>query len=179
MGVNIIAALWGFAEATLFFIVPDVWLSLAGRRDLKKGLAACLYSIAGALFGGALIYMWGVKDMAGATALIEKVPAISPEMVSRVHDELSSLGVWSIFIGPFKGTPYKLYAAQAADAGVGIILFLLTTIPARGFRFALMTLGAHYGLRAMKRWKIANRPVAVILVCWAINYALFFTLMPW
>jgi mannose-6-phosphate isomerase-like protein (cupin superfamily) len=29
MGIKIIALVWAFAEATLFFFVSDVWLSLA------------------------------------------------------------------------------------------------------------------------------------------------------
>lgn len=51
MVVNRIAALWRFAEATLFFIAPNVWLSLAGRQELRRGLMACLYALAGALLG--------------------------------------------------------------------------------------------------------------------------------
>jgi hypothetical protein len=49
VAVNCIAALWAFAEATLFFIVPDVWLSLAGRENLRRGLMACLNALVGAL----------------------------------------------------------------------------------------------------------------------------------
>jgi hypothetical protein len=40
--VNAIALIWGFAEATLFFVVPDVWLTLAGRDKFHRGLVACL-----------------------------------------------------------------------------------------------------------------------------------------
>ena len=41
----------GLAEATLFFIVPDVLLSYIGRDNLRKGLVACLYSLMGAMIG--------------------------------------------------------------------------------------------------------------------------------
>jgi hypothetical protein len=35
----LVAGLWGFAEATLFFLVPDIWLTaLAVRRGLKPAL---------------------------------------------------------------------------------------------------------------------------------------------
>ena len=60
--MNAIALIWGFAEATLFFIVPDVWLTLAGRDKLHRGLIVCLYSLAGALTGGTLMYLWGSQD---------------------------------------------------------------------------------------------------------------------
>jgi hypothetical protein len=71
MVVNLVAGLWGLAEATLFFIVPDVWLSLAGRQQLKSGLQACLWALAGPLAGGALVYVWGVYDRPEALAVIE------------------------------------------------------------------------------------------------------------
>ena len=51
MGVNRIAVLWGFAEATLFFMTPIVWLSFAGRQELRRGLMACLFALAGAPLG--------------------------------------------------------------------------------------------------------------------------------
>ncbi|MFM9106139.1 MAG: hypothetical protein ACKOWF_05500, partial [Chloroflexota bacterium] len=35
-----IAALWGFAEATVFFIVPDVWIGLLAAFDPRAGLRA-------------------------------------------------------------------------------------------------------------------------------------------
>jgi hypothetical protein len=53
--VNGIAALWGLAEATLFFIVPDVWLTLITVWSPRKALIACLFALLGALAGGALM----------------------------------------------------------------------------------------------------------------------------
>jgi len=45
--VNAIALIWGFAEATLFFVVPDLWLTLAGRDKLHRGLLpVCTASLA-------------------------------------------------------------------------------------------------------------------------------------
>ena len=49
---NAIASLWGFAEATVFFIVPDVLLSWLALRSPKSGLIACLFALLGALIGG-------------------------------------------------------------------------------------------------------------------------------
>jgi hypothetical protein len=46
------AAVWGLAEATLFFVVPDVlltWLAAFRPRVACKAVVACL---AGALAGG-------------------------------------------------------------------------------------------------------------------------------
>jgi len=45
----LVAALWGLAEATLFFIVPDVFLSLVALRDRRAALVACGWAIPGHL----------------------------------------------------------------------------------------------------------------------------------
>jgi len=49
-----VAGLWGFAEATAFFVVPDVWLSAVALRNLPRGLTGAASATAGALVGGAV-----------------------------------------------------------------------------------------------------------------------------
>jgi hypothetical protein len=176
--VNLVAGLWGLAEATLFFIVPDVWLSLAGRRCLQSGLRTCAWALAGALAGGALIYGWGAYDRSGALAAIENVPAISPAMAARVAVQLADHGVLAIFAGPFTGTPYKLYAAQAADAGIGWAVFMLMSVPARGIRFLLVTAGVHYALRYLVPARARTHAAALILSAWILFYIFYFAVMP-
>ena len=51
LGVNLGAAVWGFAEATLFFIVPDVLLSWIALHAPRKALVACLWAVVGAPSG--------------------------------------------------------------------------------------------------------------------------------
>jgi hypothetical protein len=36
-----------------------------------------------------------------------------------------------VMTGPVRGTPYKIYAAQAGEQSLSLLLFLLMTIPAR------------------------------------------------
>lgn len=65
--VPAIAALWGIAEATVFFIVPDVWISfVAARRDWKAGVLAACLACTGALIGGAIMYLWASRDAEAA-----------------------------------------------------------------------------------------------------------------
>lgn len=178
MGVKAVALLWGFAEATLFFIVPDVWLTLLARERLRPALIASLYSLAGALAGGSLMYLWGRGEPQAARAVLELIPAIGPAMIERVRDELSGEGVLAVLLGPLSGTPYKIYATQAAQAGIGAGTFLLISVPARLGRFLLVTLLAHLVLRGVvRRWPGVNR-VAVLLGGWALFYAGYFSLMP-
>ena len=58
----IIASLWGFAEATLFFFVPDIWISILALKNGRQGLIACFYSFVGAVVGGLIMYYLGRAD---------------------------------------------------------------------------------------------------------------------
>ncbi|MEW8626221.1 MAG: hypothetical protein AB2551_10745 [Candidatus Thiodiazotropha sp.] len=55
MGIAI-AALWGFAESTLFFFVPDIWLTrLTITHTLGYAIKAALYASMAALLGGTAV----------------------------------------------------------------------------------------------------------------------------
>jgi len=173
-----VAMAWGFAEATLFFIVPDVWLTLVARKRLRTGLIASLYSLAGALVGGILVYWLGATHQQTLIGVMEALPAIGPEMVDQVRDALSGQGVFALLLGPLSGTPYKLYAAQAAHSGVGLAPFLLISIPARMIRFLLVTLLSYYGLKALANWWPGVNRLLVLSVCWVLFYGWYFSVMP-
>ncbi len=177
MGVNWIAAAWGLAEATFFFLVPDIWLSIAGRKKLRAGWMACLLSLAGALIGGAVLSVWGLYDLSGAQHMVEKVPAVSFSMIGRVDEELTRHGAWSLFLGPISGTPYKVYAAQAAAKGIGPGLFLLVSIPARLIRFAVVTAIFHYGLKFIGCARKEKLSLSLIILVWIVFYLFYFYAM--
>ena len=178
MGINLVAAFWGLAEATLFFIVPDVWLTIAGRKKLRTGLTACIYALTGALIGGVIIYLWAASNLNHAQTTIEKVPAISHDMISRVRSELSNQGFVAILLGPLRGTPYKVYAAQAADNGIGLGLFLLISIPARIIRFLIVTICCHFALKTLAKFNRKINSVAILLIGWIIFYTWYFQSTP-
>jgi hypothetical protein len=80
----IAAALWGFAEATLFFLVPDVLLTgIAMRKGLRVALLASLAAAAAATAGGLIMYRWAAADAAGARQVIDLLPAVSPAQIGR------------------------------------------------------------------------------------------------
>ncbi|MCG6887577.1 MAG: hypothetical protein LJE74_10235 [Proteobacteria bacterium] len=177
MAVKIIAAAWGFAEATLFFIVPDVWTSATGINNLKQGLIACLWALTGALAGGLLMYLWGQYEPVVSTHWVESVPAINTAMMDEVRASLTTTGIGAMFIGPLQGIPYKTFAVQAYGAGIPLGLFLLLSIPARLIRFALVTVLAN----VVARYALPNRSVAfrrsILLAVWALFYGYYFTVM--
>jgi len=51
------AAAWGLAEATLFFIVPDVLLSWLAAFRPRVAWPAVLTCLVGALAGGVIMYL--------------------------------------------------------------------------------------------------------------------------
>ena len=175
----IIAALWGFAEATLFFIVPDVWLSLiAVRRGLVPALIACGFTLAGALLGGAIMYAWGAADLGSARDALDWIPAIGPKITRGVRAALHDDGVSAIFLGPLTGVPYKIYAVEASAAGIGPAAFVSVSVPARLIRFAVVTVAAWTISRLLERH--VNRLIRtfILLGVWAVFYAVYLSLMP-
>jgi membrane protein YqaA with SNARE-associated domain len=172
----LIAALWGFSEATLFFIVPDVFLSVVALRDRRAALLCCGAAVAGALAGGFLLYCWGKADPSGAASALLAVPAISQGMIEDVRSSLVSRGLVTLFLGPLKGTPYKIYAAASGSMGLSLPLFLLVSIPARGVRFLAVTLAVSWASRSpLAAWPLARKR-ALAIALWAVFYAGYFAL---
>jgi membrane protein YqaA with SNARE-associated domain len=175
---SLIAAAWGFAEATLFFIVPDVLLTWLALQSQRLAWIATAAAAAGALVGGSLMYAWGAHDTDRAVATLDRVPAIGPDMIASVERSLRRHGAAAMFAGPISGTPYKLYAVQSGAIGVGLPKFLLISIPARVLRFAGLVLLTSFLSRALGgrigTWGLRGMHVGV----WAVFYVWYFATMP-
>jgi membrane protein YqaA with SNARE-associated domain len=140
MGVMIASLLWGFSEATLFFIIPDVLLSAVALRSGKKAVNACFCALIGALIGGSILYVWGAGQPSESAQIIERVPAIDQTMIREVKVSLASDGLIAMVLGPTKGIPYKIYAITANSVGISYLTFLIASIPARFLRFFLVSI---------------------------------------
>lgn len=169
------AFVWGLAEATLFFIVPDVLLSAAALSRLSRALRACAWATAGALAGGALMYLWGAAAPSLAWEMLDRVPGIGPAMQAGVAEDVSSHGLAALFLGPPSGTPYKLYAVAAGQQGQSLLAFLLVSVPARALRFILIALLANRLAQYLPR----PGRLPVLLVCWGVFYLAYFSHMGW
>ena len=95
MTANLIAFFWGLAEATLFFIVPDVALSVVALKGVDIGLVACLYAMGGALVGGTIMYYWGRTNIEKVTNILIMIPAIRPKDIEKVSSDLQKSGIIS------------------------------------------------------------------------------------
>ena len=170
---NILIFLWGLAEATLFFIVPDVGLSILALKDRRSGIVACLYAVAGALVGGAIMYYWGRADIDGANRILEAIPAIRPTDIERVTSDLQKLGGRALFFGPLMGIPYKIYAANA-HLFMSIGELLLISIPARIIRFLLIAITTPYAAEKVLPHASTRRRIQAVLLFWILFYIGFF-----
>lgn len=174
------SALWGFAEATIFFIVPDVVISAATVRcGLRAGLLAALATAIAAAAGGLLVYIVTANGILDTFLLFHRLPAISDGMILSARAALK-IESWPVAMlaGSFLGMPYKIFAAAAAKAGTPLGPFLLWSIPIRLVRFVLVV-GAAALLRPLfLRWlgpSLALLPIAAI---WIAFYAVFWMRMP-
>src|SRR5579864_4026571 len=77
--------IWGFAEATLFFIVPDVLLTFIALYSFRRSVKVLAFILLGALVGGTLMLYAGQHSPEQAKAVVLRVPFVSSSMFDRTH----------------------------------------------------------------------------------------------
>lgn len=174
---NALATVWGLAEATVFVIVPDVLLTWLALRGYRNALGACLFALGGALAGGTVIWIFGRSDPGQLRTLFAALPAISEGMIAEVRSQLVDGGLMALFVGPLTGTPYKVYALEAANLGYSLSSLLLISIPARLVRFVVVTVAAASMSQLLRR-KLSLRHMQLAhMLCWIAFYAWYFSVM--
>lgn len=174
---NGIALLWGFAEASFFFIVPDVLLSWYALSSLRRALIASLFAVVGALIGGALVWILAISDPDAIRSMFSWIPAINETMMADVRTQLADTGIFALFKGPLIGVPYKIYALEAADLGIGLVTLLALSIPARLIRFVAVTVFVGIIGQLLLRKFSLGRVRAAHLACWSLFYIWYFWVM--
>jgi membrane protein DedA with SNARE-associated domain len=170
-------AAWGLAEATLFFIVPDVLLTWLALERPKRALFACVTATLTALLGGALMFAWGRSDPDAARATMERLPGIHAGLIASVQEKTQDQGLVALAFAPLRGVPYKLYAIEWGAQDGSLATFLLVSFPARFVRFLLTTLLA-IALRAtlFANWTLLRRRL-VLAAGWLAFYVWYFQVM--
>ncbi|QGZ93506.1 hypothetical protein [Terricaulis silvestris] len=178
--LNIAAFVWGVAEATLFFIVPDVILSYIGlKRGPRAAAISSLYAAIGAAVGGSIMFLWSASDPDAARAAVLAAPAISEAMVTSARDSMGTHNWFNAtLVGPLSSTPFKVYAIWAPWAGASLPAFALASIAARLPRFLIVSVGTALIGRALSRWLSERQLTWVLIGAWLLFYAAFFALMP-
>ena len=169
---------WGFAEATFFFLVPDVLLTAIALRDLRRALWACVLAAATALGGGLVMYGWGAHSVEQARSVLDWIPGISPELITHAEEEVRTRELTALLLAPLRGEPYKVFAVEAGQLGAPLLGFMLVTMLSRLSRFVVLTLLAALISKALSR-KLSPRSIlAIHLVLWTAFYSVYLSVMP-
>jgi hypothetical protein len=176
---DIATFIWGVAEATLFFFVPDVLLSYIGlKRGGKDAARASILAAIGAGVGGAIMFWWSSADPEAARAAVLAVPAISEAMAERAAAAMADNWFLATFLGPLSSTPFKLYAILAPHAGATLPAFALAGVAARLPRFLVVSIGVALIGRVLSRHVSPRVQTWLLAGAWVVFYAVFFALMP-
>jgi membrane protein YqaA with SNARE-associated domain len=169
--------LWSAAEASFFFIVPDVLLTVAVLRlGLKRALLLCVMAAAMAAITGAMMWLWAGHDEAGAWAAMLAVPAVGPDLILRVQREFDGAWFFQMARGAVSGVPYKLYAVEAGVRHIPLWLFIPASFAARLTRFLLTVLLTAAGQALLLRWQRPAWAMPLWAAAWVIVYLLYFSL---
>jgi len=167
---------WGFAEATLFFIVPDVLLTLIALFSFQRSARVLACILSGALAGGTIMFYLGAKDPSQARQVVGRVPFVSQAMFDKTQKSFQRDGIWALTKGPGNGIPYKVYCVQSGKYS-GLLLFLLVSLLARLERFALFWLIAG-AMGSLFRKNILRQPMVTVAVhacIWIAGYAWYWS----
>ncbi len=176
--LDIAAFIWGVAEATLFFFVPDVLLSYIGvKHGVRPVLRASLIAALGAACGGVIMYLWSQADPTTAEAAVASVPAIHDPMMARAQQAMAEHWFYATVLGPLSSTPFKVFAIYAPHAGVPLWAFAIASVFARLPRFLIVGLGS-VAVGAWLRRRVSERTVlATLAAAWIAFYVIFFAIM--
>lgn len=168
-----LAFLWGFAEGTFFFVVPDVAISLVALVRPRHAWRHIAAAIAGSLLAGIILFAWSSQSPQSAGRAVARVPLVSPGMFMEVDHGFRRHGQSAVMLGPLYGIPYKIYAVEA-PAFMSAGAFLLVTIPARGVRFLVVWVLFGVAGVALRRLRRTDTQLAAGHACvWLLIYSFY------
>lgn len=168
----------GLAEATFFFLVPDILLSfVVQKRGVRPAMGAACFAVAGACLGGLIMWHIGRWYPASARAFLDAIPAVSSAMIAQAGVSLRDDFAVALLAGAFSGVLYKIFAAMAPGAGIGWPELLLVSVPARACRFLAVIMITAVVNRMAARWLAERGRTRLLLAGWAVFYAVFWFVM--
>jgi membrane protein YqaA with SNARE-associated domain len=166
------AGLWGYAEATRFWLIPDIllgWITLNRPRSIVTSVIA---ATVGAVIGGVRMHEHAREEYARLT----EIPGINDALLLDAHERFASRGWVAVVRAPLDGIPYKVYATESGLAGKPIPELIGWTLIARLWRFILSAAAAALIGRVFSR--SVRRSEAVWLAgtsgFWVFVYARYF-----
>ncbi len=173
-----LGVLWGLAEATIFFIVPDVLITASALFSPKKSFAQVIAILIGALLGGALLYTAADKYPDEAKNVVLNVPFVKLHTLEQADRQLQDGGLLAMCAGSFTGIPYKTYAVNA-PRHAPFEMFIAMSVPARLFRF-VVSWGLFSALGMLFRRQIQASPMVtlgLLALCWIGFYTYYWSVV--
>jgi hypothetical protein len=172
-----LALVWGLAEGSFFFLIPDIIITLAALFSIKTSIRHLLLVVAGSLVAGAWLFLWSQADYNTAKQTVARVPFVREKMFEKTGAEFSRLGAVALFTGPMEGIPYKVYAVQA-PGHCSLRIFLLASVPARLERLLLSwSVFVFVGWIFRRCGVRALYPVLFHTVYWSVVYACYWSII--
>jgi hypothetical protein len=173
-----IGVLWGLAEATIFFLVPDIIITASALFSPRRSFAQMMAVLIGALLGGALLYTAADKYPDEARNLVLTVPFVKLHTVDQAERQMQDGGLLAMCLGSFSGVPYKTYAVNAPHHAP-FEAFMAMSVPARLSRF-LLSWGTASLLGIVFRRQIQVSPLAALFLlalCWIGFYTYYWSVV--
>jgi hypothetical protein len=171
-----IVAGWSAAEAAIFFLVADVPISwIAVRSGTRAALLAAVVAAVASVAGAVVVLLWAGRDPAGAAATMAALPAVDPALIARAAAQYHE-GPLATLAGSFSGTPFKLYALEAAKQHGYSLLLLAPFLRLPRFLAVALFVGALSDL--MSRWLDVRQRLLLLSVLWVLFYTFYFSVMP-
>lgn len=171
-----LAFLWGLADATFFFFVPDVMLTRLALHDFRRAFFTSLFALAGSLLGATLL--WTAASQGHTQVLLNKftwIPGISRELIVRTAQSLHNQGLPALFTAPFLAQPLKLTAIHAGAQNVALAPFLAIAALGLLARYTLTSAFAHLAARTL-RGRSQELIFRLHIWIWIGLYTVFFAL---
>ncbi|WP_129661776.1 hypothetical protein [Rothia uropygialis] len=137
-----IAFAWGFADATVWCISPEVWTSNVALKNLARGGAITWGALAGTLAGGVCTYRIAqeVGKRENAQRLL-RIPGISAETLRHANAEVKEDGARALASGAVEDLPYKVHASALGIQQAPMGEFLFWSAASRMTRIGIVTNG--------------------------------------
>jgi len=173
----VVVGAWGFAEAIAWPIIPDFIILPLALAVPSRWFAFALAALAGSLSGGLVSYLLGAT--APGPYLLDVAPLVTDSMKDGARSALHDDGALGLMAQPLSGIPYKVFAYQAALAGVGIIEYAVLSAVVRGSRFLAVALVGAVAGKLLRKWWERFWPWFCVLYCAAFLIGLSRVVAGW
>lgn len=159
-------AVVSFLESSVFPIPPDALLIPMCLAQRQKAFKLAFICTIASVLGGMLGYVIGLYLMETVGEWIINLYGLQ-EQAQAYMQSYQEYGLWIIFIAGVTPVPYKLITIASGAAHFSLLVFILSSVAARGLRFFLV---------AALLWKFGEPILAFIekrltLLSWAFLIA--------